>query len=395
MVRSLHRLAETAIRAKDMKPGRYPDGGGLYLRVSKGSTKSWSFVQFKGTGAAREWVEVGLGVYPAVSLRDARVAAEQCRDRVRRGLAAMPAAPAVVKVPTFDECATSFVDEVGKDWSNPKHRDQWRMTLGAAYCGSILARPVCDVSTDDVVAVLEPVWLAKPETAQRLRGRIERVLDYARVKGHRSGENPARWRGNLEHVLPKRRKLQRGHHSAMPYPDLPAFMVRLRAVQGVSALALEFLILTAARSGEVIGSTWDEMDLQGKVWTVPSVRMKARKVHRVPLPDAAVAILSGLHDVRTSVFVFPGDSRGGKDRPLSVMALTMAMRRLGVGDYTPHGFRSAFRDWVGDETDFAREVAEAALAHRTGDETERAYRRGDALEKRRTLMVAWAAFLGI
>ena len=288
---------------------------------------------------------------------------------------------------------THFIAEVGQGWRNAKHRAQWEMTLGDTYCRSIRAKPVGEVSTADVLAILKPIWLTKAETAQRIRGRIERVLDYARAKGLRSGENPAAWRGHLQHLLAKREKLVRGHHAAMPYADVPAFVGRLRGVQGLSGRALEFLILTAARSGEVLGATWSEMDLDAKLWTVPATRMKARKEHRVPLVDSALDILRPLQEARVSDYVFPGEARGPVPRPLSVMAFTMQMRRMGVGHYTPHGFRSSFRDWAGDETSFPREVAEAALAHRTGDETEKAYRRADALEKRRVLMSAWESYL--
>ncbi|MER8567599.1 integrase arm-type DNA-binding domain-containing protein [Mesorhizobium sp. M0924] len=394
MVRSLNLLAETTIRKKDLKAGRYSDGGGLYLRVKKEGTKSWAFIHFKGSGADRAWKEAGLGSYPSVSLKDARIAATDCRDRLRRGLE--PIDPeAKAEVPTFAECAADFIAEVGKSWSNPKHKAQWEMTLGEAYCKPILKRPVDKVTTADVLEILKPVWQKKPETAQRLRGRIERVLDFAKASGHRSGENPALWRGHLQHLLAKGQKLLRGHHSAMAYGDVPAFAKRLRASEALSAKALDFLILTAARSGEVLGATWPELDLAEKVWTVPAARMKARKVHRVPLTDAALAILRPLYDARLSDdgHVFPGEDRRGVPGPLSVMAMAMQMRRMEVGQFTPHGFRSAFRDWAGDNTSFPREVAEAALAHKVGDAVENAYRRSDALEKRRKLMAAWSNYL--
>ncbi|WP_366930219.1 site-specific integrase [Mesorhizobium sp.] len=267
------------------------------------------------------------------------------------------------------------------------------MTLGDTYCKSIRKLPVDKVTTADVLEILKPVWQAKPETAQRLRGRIERVLDFAKASGHRSGENPALWRGHLQHLLAKAKKLARGHHPAMPYADVPAFVKRLRAADALSAKALDYLILTAARSGEVLGMKWPELDLDEKVWTVPAERMKAGKEHRVPLTDAALAILRPLSDARLSDYVFPGETKRGPEAPLSVMAMTMQMRRMDVGHYTPHGFRSAFRDWAGDQTSFPREVAEAALAHKVGDAVENAYRRSDALEKRRKLMAAWSNFL--
>lgn len=394
MVRSLNLLAETTIRKKDLKAGRYSDGGGLYLRVKKEGTKSWAFIHFKGSGKGREWKEAGLGSYPSVSLKDARIAATDCRDRLRRGLEPIDT-EAKVEKPTFAKCAEDLIAAVGKGWRNAKHKAQWEMTLGDAYCKSIRNKPVDKVDTADILEILKPIWQEKPETAQRLRGRIERVLDSAKAAGHRSGENPALWRGHLQHLLAKRKKLSRGHHAAMPYADVPAFVKRLRASEAMSAKAMDFLILTAARSGEVLGAKWSEIDLNEKVWTVPADRMKAGVLHRVPLTDAAVAILKRLYEARVSDYVFPGESKRPVDVPLSVMAMTMQMRRMEVGQFTPHGFRSAFRDWAGDQTSFPREVAEAALAHKVGDAVENAYRRSDALEKRRKLMSAWSNYLAV
>jgi integrase len=264
------------------------------------------------------------------------------------------------------------------------------MTL-TKYAAPLRKLPVDAIDTAAVLSVLKPIWQAKPETASRFRGRVEQVLDAAKAKGHRTGENPARWRGHLDKLLAKRQKLTRGHHAAMAYTELPAFISRLRdrQTESVSALALEFAILTAARSGEVLGMRWDEVDDAAKVWTVPPTRMKAAREHRVPLSARALAILDEAKKARAGAFVFPG-SRGG--RPLSVMAMEMVLRRMGRDSVTVHGFRSAFRDWAGNETQFAREVAEAALAHVIGDAAERAYRRGDALEKRRALMEAWASY---
>ena len=235
---------------------------------------------------------------------------------------------------------------------------------------------------------LKPIWQTKAETAARLRGRIERVLDAARAKGYRTGENPARWRGHLDSLLPKRQKLTRGHLAAMPFAEVQDFLIRLRDMSGTAALALEFAILTAARSGEVLGARWSEIDLATKLWVIPATRVKAGREHRVPLPDRAVAILEAVSAVRSGDFVFPGLRR---DKPQSDRTLVAVLRRMNC-PVTVHGFRSSFRDWAGERTHFPREVAEAALAHVVGDETERAYRRGDALEKRRELMNAWAAF---
>jgi integrase len=263
------------------------------------------------------------------------------------------------------------------------------MTL-TVYCEHLRGKPVSEVSTDDVLKVLKPLWATKAETASRLRGRIERVLDFARARGQRSGENPARWRGHLDAILPRRAKLTRGHHKALPFQAVPKFMAQLRERKGTAPRALEFAVLTAGRSGEVLGARWDEMDLEAKVWTVPARRMKAGREHRVPLSSRTVEILHAMQEMRTSEYVFPGSKQG---RPLSVMALEMVLRRMKV-DATVHGFRSAFRDWVGERASFPRELAEAALAHLVGDAVERAYRRGDALEKRRELMETWARFVG-
>jgi integrase len=249
--------------------------------------------------------------------------------------------------------------------------------------------PVDEVATEAVLSVLQPLWQRAPETASRLRGRIEAVLDFAKAHGWRSGENPAAWRGHLALILPKRQKLTRGHLAAMDFDAVPDFIGKLRERKAMAALALEFLILTAARSGEVLGARWVEIDRDAKVWTVPAARMKAGREHRVPLSGRALAILETLAAATTGDFVFPGQRHG---RALSATSLEMVLRRMKIGGATVHGFRSAFRDWAGETTSFPREIAEAALAHVSGDATERAYRRGDALEKRRGLMEAWAAF---
>jgi integrase len=240
-----------------------------------------------------------------------------------------------------------------------------------------------------VLAVLKPLWQSKPETAGRVRGRIERALDAAKVAGLRAGENPARWRGHLDAILPRRAKLSRGHHAALPYVDLPAFWIKLSAVGGMGAIALRFLILAAARTGEVTGARWSEFDLDKAVWTVPASRMKAGREHRVPLSPEALAIVKALHETRTGELVFPGAKRGS---PISDATMTKALRTAGGGDFTVHGFRSSFRDWAGEETSFPESLAEAALAHSIGDATVAAYRRGDALAKRAKLMAAWEAY---
>jgi integrase len=275
-------------------------------------------------------------------------------------------------------------------WRNGKHAAQWEMTL-REYAAPLRRLPADKITTDDVLSVLKPLWNEKPETASRLRGRIERVLDAAKAQGLRSGENPARWRGHLDDLLAKRQRLTRGHHPAMPYADVSAFMATLRKREGIAALALEFGILTAARSGEVIGARWVEFDLDGAVWTVPAARMKAGKEHRIPLAPRALKIVKDIVGL-SGEFVFPGGKPG---RPLSAKALAKALRRMKVKNATVHGFRSAFRDWAAECTNFTNEVCEAALAHVIENKAEAAYRRGDLFDKRRKLMDAWAAFCAV
>jgi integrase len=381
MAREIDKL--TARKVDTLKAtGRHSDGGGLYLNVTDTGAKSWLFM-WKKAGRRRE---MGLGSIRDVPLARARTLAFEARQHLASGRDPLAAREKPASM-TFGEAATALIESMGPSWRNEKHHAQWTMTL-TVYGAPLAGLAAADITTDDVLAVLKPLWLTKPETASRLRGRIERTLDFAKARGMRSGENPARWRGHLDALLPKRPKLTRGHHKALPFADVPAFVAKLRERQGPAPAALEFAILTAARSGEVLGATWDEIDLDGRVWTVPAARMKAGREHRVPLTDRAVTILKAMLKVRTSAFVFPGMKA---DRPLSVMALEMVLRRMKV-DATVHGFRSAFRDWTGENTAFPREVAEAALAHLVGDAVERAYRRGDALEKRRSLMDAWEAY---
>ena len=274
-------------------------------------------------------------------------------------------------------------------WRNPKHRAQWRSTL-KTYTGALKDMPVDQVATADVLGVLKPIWSTKPETASRVRGRIEAVLDAAKAAGLRTGDNPAAWRGHLDNLLPKRASLSRGHHAAMPIDETPGFFGKLRQAKGISPRALEFTILTAARSGEVLGARWPEIDLERRLWTVPADRMKGGREHRVPLTDRAVAILEEMALVRLGEFVFTGSKLDG---PLSNMALAMTLRRLDRAEVTAHGFRSTFRDWASERTSAPHEVCEMALAHAIADKTEAAYRRGDLFEKRRALMTAWAIFL--
>ncbi len=379
MSKQLHKLSARAV-ATLSKPGRHSDGGGLYLNLTGSSARSWVFM-WKVAGRRRE---IGLGSLRGVSLAKARDRAAEARRLLAEGLDPL-AARTKPRTITFGEAADALIESMSPSWRNEKHRAQWRMTL-TAYCGPIRTIPVADVTTEDVLRVLRPVWAKKSETGSRLRGRIERVLDFAKAKGTRSGENPARWRGHLDAVLPRRHKLTRGHHKAMPFDEVPQFVDRLCGMEGVAPRALEFLILTAGRTGEVLGAKWEEIDLVNRTWTVPRTRMKAGREHRVPLTDRALAILADLQEIQSCEYVFPGLKRG---RPLSNMALEAVLRRMKV-EATVHGFRSAFRDWAGERTHFPREIAEAALAHLVGDAVERAYRRGDALEKRRELMDAWA-----
>ncbi len=383
MANAIQKLTDRKLKSTS-EAGRYSDGGGLYLRVRNADAKSWAFTYRR----ADKWIEIGLGGYPDTSLAKARETATEMRECIVNGIDPKSLRNREAE-PTFGEAAKLLIASMEVEWSNPKHRAQWVMTLGEAYCGRILKTLVSEITMEDVLGVLQPHWVAKPETASRLRGRIERVLAFAKAKGWRTGDNPATWRGNLQALLPKPSKLKGNkHHAAMAYFDVPAFMERLRAVEGLSARALEFQILTASRSGEALGAKWEEIDLEGALWNVPASRMKARRDHTVPLPLRAVELLEAMQELRTSEYVFAGQVA---NKPLSNMALTMLLRRMKV-EVTPHGFRSSFRDWAGDATNFQREVAEAALSHVIGDKAEQAYRRGTALDKRRKLMEAWAAF---
>lgn len=399
---TLNRLSDTKIRQVS-KAGRVSDGGGLFLVVSASGSKSWVFM-WVASGKRRE---MGLGSYPDVTLKSARDKAKKCRELVAEG-----GDPIAVrkrdKATTFREVAEAFIKSREDSWRNDKHKYQWRQTLGLDdgdvkrrifYCSNLMDKPVADIKQADVMGALLPIWNTRPETAARVRGRIELVLDFAKTKEWRSGDNPARWKGYLENLLPKRKREDRAHLPAMPFKEIPAFMVSLRTRDAMAARALEFLILTAARTGEVIGATWDEIDLDSALWTVPRERMKGGKEHVVPLSTAAINLLRPLNENRLSKYVFPGnvtlktEKRDGAP-PLSNMALEMLLRRMGIENATVHGFRSGFRDWCGDETDFPREVAEAALAHKVGNSVEQAYRRGSALEKRRKLMELWASYCG-
>jgi integrase len=374
----------TARKVETAKAGKYSDGGNLYLIVSDTGTRKW-VMRFTWRGRARE---MGLGTPATVSLGEAREKAAQARRMVAQGLDPIHERKRTGGVPTFGEMADQVREALSAGFRNAKHKAQWKTTL-ATYAAPLGDKPIDTITTDDVLAVLKPIWTTKAETASRVRGRIEKILDAAKAKGYRQGENPARWRGHLDHLLSKKSKLTRGHHAAMPYDQVAAFVGRLRESDSVGALALEFCILTAARSGEVLSARWSEIDSDKKIWTVPANRMKAGREHRVPLPERAVAILKQLAEIRTGDFVFPGQ-RG--DRPLWSVTMNMTLRRMKADTITVHGFRSSFRDWAGNESHFPRDLIETALAHVIGDKAEQAYRRSDALEKRRKLMEAWASY---
>lgn len=374
----------TARKIETAKPGKYGDGGNLYLLVSKKGTKKW-VLRFTFRGKAKE---MGLGSATNVPLADAREKAASARRKIALGLNPIEERKREGGIPTFGELADDVRKSLSAGFRNEKHKAQWKSTL-ETYARPLHDKAVDIITTDDVVNVLKPIWTMKAETASRLRGRIEKVLDAAKAKGFRNGENPARWRGHLDHLLPRISKLSRGHHAAMPYEEVSNFIAKLRTREATAALALELCILTAARSGEILGMRWSEVDFDNKLWLVPANRMKAGREHRVPLSSAAMAILRQMESVKMGDFVFPGRA---PSKPLSNMAMEMMLRRMKIDCATVHGFRSSFRDWAGNVSNFPRELIEAALAHAIGDKAERAYRRSDALEKRRVLMNEWAAY---
>jgi integrase len=331
---------------------------------------------------------MGLGSAASVPLADAREKAASARRKIAQGLNPIDERKRDDDIPTFGEMADDVREALSAGFRNEKHKAQWKSTL-ETYAAPLRAKPVDTIATDDVLAVLKPIWTTKAETASRVRGRIEKVLDAAKAKGFRGGENPARWRGHLDHLLSRPLKLSRGHHAAMPYEEVANFIAKLWTREATAALALELCILTAARSGEILGMRWSEIDFDKKIWTVPANRMKAGREHRVPLSPRADTILHELQKVKTSEFVLPGQAR---NKPLSNMAMEMMLRRMKIDNATVHGFRSSFRDWAGNVSNFPRELIETALAHVIGDKAEQAYRRSDALEKRRKLMDAWAAY---
>jgi integrase len=397
MARMIHRLSAVGVSAT-RAPGYYADGGGLYLRVAPGGTRAWIF-RFTMSGKTRDG---GLGSYPAVSLAKARGEAELCRQLVATGVDPIEsrkkqrqaASAATEKVMTFRDCGAAVIASHEASWRNAKHRQQWTNTLKTYVYPVIGERPVATVDTDLVLKVLEPLWRTKPETSSRVRGRIETILDWARVRGYRDGEmNPARWRGHLDQLLPSKHKIRHvRHHAALPYSEVPAFMSELRTREGVAARALEFGILTATRSREFREAEWRDIDLAAKAWTA-RVKLTAANLtgeFRVPLSNAALALLDQMP--RVCRYVFPGQRNG---KPISDSAIRIfVLRAMGYGssECTIHGFRSSFRDWAAESTGFGNHVAEKALAHAVSSAVEAAYRRGDLFKKRRELMEDWAQF---
>lgn len=383
--------------SKATKPGYYGDGAGLWLQVSPSGSKSWIF-RFTLNTKQRE---MGLGAVHTVTLSEARARAKECRVLLLDGkdpletLKATKLAEAMerAKMMTFEQCASAYIDAHRSSWKNVKHASQWENTLKTYATPVIGSLPVASVDTALVVKVLSPIWQTKTETASRLRGRIESILDWATVSQYRQGDNPARWKGHLDNLLATLSKSSRTkHHPALVWQETGAFMAALRRQEGIAARAVEFAILTAARSGEVRLATWAEIDLQANLWVIPAERMKAKREHRVPLSTAAVTLLKATP--RLGDFVFPGAKEGN---PLSDMSLTAVLRRMGRVDITVHGFRSTFRDWCSESVanSFPREVCEHALAHSLPDKVEAAYRRGDLIEKRTLLMQAWADYCAV
>lgn len=388
----IHKLSPRKVETA--KPGKHEDGGGLRLVVSPAGARKW-VLRYTINGKRRE---CGLGSFPEVGLAKARKKAAEYRELANQGSDPIEARRAEPEqIPTFTSCAARYIRAQRRGWKNPKHARQWVSTL-KTYARPVIGHKRVDaISTEDILAILSTIWTSKTETAKRVQTRIENVLDYAAAHKYRDPLNPARWRGHLDKLLPKPSRVKKvTHHPAMPYDEVPAFMVELTNRQGVAALALRFLILTATRSGEVLGARWSEIDLDARVWTIPAERMKAKREHRVPLSAAAMECLSATPRIDGNPYVFPGNRAG---RPLSAMSMLKVMRDLGYGvnanrgDYVPHGFRSSFRDWSGEVSSFPRDVCEMALAHVIENKVEAAYRRGDMFEKRRRMMDAWATFV--
>lgn len=400
MARPIHKLTPAIVERKSRIPGSYGDGGGLYLYVSPPSACSWVYC-YTLEGKSRE---MGLGPYPDISLSEARELADEWRRvkargqdpwEVRESQRASNRATAARAI-TFETCAETYIAEHTAEWKSDKHGKQWGGTLKAYAYPHIGDTPVALVDDAAVQKVLKPIWTTKTETASRVRGRIEAILDWAKVKKYRDGENPARWRGHLEHVFPERTSVRPvKHFAAIDYEAVPAFFVELQKQDGVAADALEFTILTAARTTQTLKAHWSEIDMEKALWTIPGARMKGKKgkerLHRVPLSKQAIPVLKKRHETTGGQgFVFPNPRKPKK--PLSNMAMLELLRRMGRDDITVHGFRSAFKDWAAEKTTFPNMVSEMALAHVIESETEEAYRRRDLLEKREKLMAAWATY---
>lgn len=394
MAKGLHRLSALKV-SKTTERGRYSDGGGLYLQVTRDGVKSWVFRYMRHKKART----MGLGPLHTVSLADARIKAMECRKLLLNGSDPLASRQAEAeerrarhaRSKTFAQCCEAYVEAHKAGWRNAKHVTQWTNTL-TTYAYPVLGDlAVSDITVDLVMSVLEPIWTKKNETASRLRGRIEAVLDWATVREFRTGDNPARWRGHLDHLLPPPSKVQKvEHHAALPHAEVAAFMKMLRAQESLAARALELLILTATRTGSVIAATVGEFDLQNKIWTIPPEHMKGNKEHRVPLTRHALSLLTRLcENKKKEDFVFPGQRDG---EHLSNMAMLQLLKRMKRHDLTSHGFRSTFRDWAGEFTQHPREVAEAALAHTLKDKVEAAYARSDLFIKRVQLMHDWATY---
>lgn len=386
-----------AVSLKHLKEGSHADGGNLYLLV-RDTSKSWVFRFTSPTGERRR---MGLGPLHAVSLSEARKRAAELREQLRHPstptdpLAARQGAKLAQRIgkqrsKTFEACATAYIEAHQSEWKNSKHEQQWTNTL-TQYAYPVFGDiPASEIDEALILNVLTPIWNEKTETAKRLRGRIESVLDWATFNKFREGENPARWKGHLEHSLAKPSKVSKvKHHAAMPYQDLPGFMKEIRERSGMGAKALELLILTGCRSGEIRGAVWSEIDLDNNVWIIPAHRMKMAQEHRVPLSEPAVTLLTVLPRIEDTDLVFPSS----KPRtPLSDMTLTAVLRRCGGEDFTVHGFRSSFRDWLAETTNYPNEACELALAHKISNKVEAAYRRGDMLDKRFLMMDEWANY---
>jgi len=392
MAKQINKL--TALKVKNIKEqGWFPDGRGLYLQVSNTGSKSWVY-RYQTGGKERR---CGLGSYLDVSLEDARRAAERCRQlrlekidpiEHKRKLEAERQLEKVRGV-TFEECATAFIDSHKQGWKNPKHEMYWRNTLKTYACPIIGDLSVQSIDTGLVMKVLEPIWFIKTETASRVRQRIENILDWAKVRGYRVGENPALWRGHLDKLLPKRTKVQKvKHFKAMSYSDIPEYFRSLRKIDTLAAKALAFTVLTASRTSESRGAVQNEFDLNESIWNIPEERMKSHRSHRVPLSEESLKILEEAKVYRKGDYVFPALK---KQTSISDAALLKLLKKTHP-ELTVHGFRSTFRDWCAEMTSYPREQAEAALAHVLKDQTEAAYQRGDMLEKRRKLMDAWADY---